>query len=275
MNFKILKSTTKPLKPNKLAAFELNSSDSEDDLVLFHRKNDPNSLIEMAYTLVDNNKFGPAIHKFNQVIEHPHTSLDLKCKCHDMVAQLLTQNGQVARAIQFCEAGIELIKDPDNNGDKDDMTESNQNLKSPLKALLYQTMARAQRNLGELSISLINFKKSKEYDEFNIELNEELDLEIQEIENMIEKQKPIFGDRYIMKGSNIDNIRADHAETMLKMKFPVEFTNDSPIIIKDKITPEELESVMSGRIGWEQAGKSFKGSCSTSKRKLPEIADVD
>ena len=279
MNFKITRPSRKSLKPNKLQAFIINSSDSEDELVTFHKNNDPNTLLDVAYDLVDKNEIGRAIHKFNQVIEHPQTLLDLKCKCHDMVAQLLIQTGQISRAIQSCEVGLELLKEknPEEENsienEKDDMKDSDKPItKNPMKALLYQTMARGQRNLGELSLALINFKKSKEFDEYNIELVEELDLEILEIENMIKNQKPVFGERYIMKGSNIDNIRADHSETMTKMKFPVEFTNDSPVL-RSKISPEELESIMSGRIGLDQTGVTGRGSC--VKRKLPEIADVD
>ena len=186
--------------------------------------------------------------------------------------------GNLARAIyvwlkrnaqyEFAYTSLEKDFDEENDHEDDDMKDSNTpKTKNPMKALLYQTMARGQRNLGELSLSLINFKKSKEFDEYNIELVEELDLEIQEIENMIKNQKPVFGERYIMKGSNIDNIRADHSETMTKMKFPVEFTNDSPVL-RSKISPEELESIMSGRIrvsgrgsgtrGWGWVGCRFK-----------------
>lgn len=172
----------------KLATFQVDSESSEDELEIFHKKYTPENLLDQAYASIDSGHTSAAINKFTQILNHPQCNYMLKCKVHDMLAQNLIGLNQLSRAIQHAELGIKISQ------------ENSQISEFPY---LYQTLARAQRNLGELNLSKINLQKAKEADPNDVALHEELDLEILEIDNLMKKLTPISSQRYGVQGSHI------------------------------------------------------------------------
>ena len=222
---------TNRLKKTNLPCFQENNfSDSDEDPeTKFFKENSPTDLLNIAYTYIDKGEKGQAITKFDQILSHPQSNYIIKCKVHDMIAQVLisSSNNQLARAIKHCEIGIKLAQHESEF------------------PYLYQTLARAQRNLGELNLSLQTYRKVKEIDPNDIELNEEIDLEILEIENILEKLKPAEvkeAERYLTEESV-----KEYCANPLCGKVPIELKN-VPEPENSESKPEGTEPVTEAKV---------------------------
>ena len=143
--------------------FEESSSDEQMDTD--GQNISVSGLLEKALNAVNNGNIGKSILLFSDILSHPQSNIDDKCKSHDMIAQLLLDQNQITRAIEHCNSGLELSKN---------------------YYFLYQTLARCQRNIGELDVAISNFEKALDLDPSNSELQSD----ISECKELIEKCKP-------------------------------------------------------------------------------------